>query len=149
MNTVLQALNFWHWFGLGVALVILDVALGANFVLLWSGLAAGVVGLMMVLIPKMSWEWQFAVFGIGVFMSLAFWRYHLKKMPTETDKPFLNRRAQRYIGHMLYLQEPIVHGKGKIVIDDASWHVQGEDMPVGTQVKVVEVDGMVLKVEKV
>lgn len=147
MSGLFEALTYWHWLGLALTLVILDVALGANFVLLWSGVAAGVVGLIMFIIP-IGWEWQFVMFGAGVFMSLAFWRYHLKKMPNQTDKPFLNQRAQRYLGRTFYLQNPIVHGKSKVIIDDASWHVQGEDMPEGTQVKVVAVEGMVLIVEK-
>lgn len=148
MNTFFQTLTFWHWFGLGVILAILDVSFGANFVLLWSGLAAAVVGFMMLIFPKMGWEWQFIIFGVGVFLSLAFWRYHLKKMPSTSDKPHLNKRASQYIGREFYLEEPIVNGRGKVKVDDTHWRVEGDDLPEGTKIKVVDVNGVVLKVQK-
>ncbi len=149
MNTFFQTLTFWHWFGLGVLLVILDVSMGANFVLLWSGLVAVLVGMMMLLAPSMGWQWQLIIFGIGDFLSLAFWRYHLKKTPRASDKPHLNQRATRYIGRELFLETPIEQGRGKVRIDDTSWLVQGEDAPQGTKIKIIAVDGMVLIVEKI
>jgi len=35
-----------------------------------------------------------------------------------------------------------------VKVDDSTWRVEGEDLPEGTKVRVISVDGVVLKVEK-
>lgn len=149
MDVMFAKLVFWHWFALAVILMILDVTIGANFFFVWCGISAAVVGILMLIIPNMTWEFQFLIFGIGIMTSLVIWRQYLKKMPKDTDQPGLNRRAERYIGRIFDLDEAIENGRGKVRVDDTTWRVQGEDLPVGTKVKVVGVDGTVLKVEKV
>ncbi|MBI2790544.1 MAG: NfeD family protein [Gammaproteobacteria bacterium] len=149
MDVMFAKLVFWHWFALAVILMILDVTIGANFFFVWCGISAAVVGILMLVIPNMTWEFQFLIFGIGIMTSLVIWRQYLKKMPKVTDQPGLNRRAERYIGRVFDLDEAIENGRGKVRVDDTTWRVQGEDLPVGTKVKVIGVDGTVLKVEKV
>ena len=126
---------------------ILDVATGANFLFVWCGISAAIVGILMLIIPNMLWEYQLLIFGIGVMASLVVWRRYLKNQP-QTDNPNLNRRAQQYVNRIFTLDEPIVNGRGKVKVDDSTWRVEGEDLPVGTKVRVVSVDGVVLKVEK-
>lgn len=149
MDVMFAKLVFWHWFALAVILMILDVTIGANFLFVWCGISAVLVGVLMLIIPNMTWEFQFLIFGIGIMASLVIWRQYLKKMPKDTDQPGLNRRAERYIGRIFDLDEAIENGRGKVRVDDTTWRVQGEDLPVGTKVKVIGVDGTVLKVEKV
>lgn len=140
-------LIFWHWFGFAVILAILDVATGANFYFVWCGLSAALVGVIMLVFPNMGWEYQLLIFGLGVMASLVVWRRYLKNHAT-TDRPNLNRRALQYVNRVFTLEEPIVNGRGKVKVDDSLWRVEGEDLPVGTKVRVVDVDGVVLKVEK-
>lgn len=147
MDILFSKLVFWHWFALAVILGILDVALGANFLFVWCGISAAIVGILMLIIPNMLWEYQLLIFGIGVMASIIVWRRYLKNRP-ETDNPNLNRRAQQYVGRVFTLEEPIVNGRGKVRVDDTTWRVEGEDLPIGTKVRVVNVDGVVLKVEK-
>jgi membrane protein implicated in regulation of membrane protease activity len=149
MDAMFAKLVFWHWIALAVILMILDVTIGANFFFVWCGISAAIVGILMLIIPHMTWEFQFLIFGIGIMASLVIWRQYLKKMPRVTDQPGLNRRAERNIGRIFDLDEAIENGRGKVRVDDTTWRVQGEDLPLGTKVKVVGVDGTVLKVEKV
>ncbi len=148
MDAMFSHLVFWHWFALAVILAILDVTIGANFFFVWCGLAAALVGVLKLIIPSMIWEVQFLIFGIGVMASLVIWRQYLKRKPRVTDQPGLNRRAERYIGRIFTIEEPIVNGRGKVRVDDTTWRVEGQDLPEGTKVKVIGVDGTVLKVEK-
>jgi len=46
------------------------------------------------------------------------------------------------------LEEPIVNRHGKIRVDDSTWKIEGDDCRPGTNVRVVGVDGVVLKVER-
>jgi membrane protein implicated in regulation of membrane protease activity len=147
MDAYFSQLVFWHWFALAVMLGILDVTLGANFFFVWCGAAAALVGILKLLIPMMSWEYQLLIFSIGVMASLVFWRHYLRH-PRLSDKPGLNRRSAQYIGRTFALEEAIVNGRGKIRVADSLWIVTGPDMEAGTTVKVVAVDGTILKVER-
>ena len=97
----LTHLVFWHWFAFAVLLAILDIIFGANFLFVWCGLSAALVGLLKLIIPSLGWEYQLLVFGLGVLASIVIWRKVLKNKQHATDEPFLNRRARQYIGHPL------------------------------------------------
>ncbi len=148
MKDLFTHLVFWHWLAFALILGILDVVLGVNFLFVWCGLAAALVGVLLLLIPKLTWEFQFLIFGIGVLASLFGWRHLNKKTDKKTDQPELNRRARQYIGRTFTLDVPIINGRGKVRVDDSQWVVEGVDMEVGATVKVVDVDGVILKVEK-
>ena len=149
LSEFMSNLNQWHWFGLAVSLVILEVLLGASFFLLWLGLSAGVIALVLIIYPSLMWEYQLTLFSLLSFGSMIFWHIHLKHNPPETDKPRLNRRSEQYIGRIVTLKEPIENGRGKVNIDDSSWRVEGPDLPEGSQVRVVNVNGVVLQVEEI
>jgi len=40
-----------------------------------------------------------------------------------------------------------VNGVGKVTVDDSTWRVKGPDLAVGTLIRVVDIDGVVFKVE--
>lgn len=142
----LTELDYWAWWIAGVVLVILEIVIpGAVF--LWMGIAAGVVGLLVLLVPDLDWHYQFLIFAALSVISIAAARRYLKRSPIETDHPTLNRRGEQYVGRTLTLAEPIVNGNGKAHIDDTMWKLSGPDMPTGAQVRVTGVDGVVLQVE--
>ncbi|MCP5230807.1 MAG: NfeD family protein [Zoogloeaceae bacterium] len=138
--------DYWHWWILGVALVILEAfAPGAFFV--WMGAAAIVVGFLLWLIPAMGWEIQFLIFALLSVSAIVGWRMWFKRHPEETDQPSLNRRGEQYIGRSFTLETAIENGVGRIRVGDSQWRVIGDDLPVGSTVTVVGVDGASLKVE--
>ncbi|HEY0720079.1 MAG TPA: NfeD family protein [Gammaproteobacteria bacterium] len=139
-------LTHWHWWILAMILLVLEVFAPGTF-FLWLGVAAMVVGLVVLIIP-MGWELQLLLFAILSVASVSLGRTYFKRRPIESDRPNLNRRGQQYVGRTFTLSEPIVHGYGKIRVDDSTWKIEGADSPVGSQVKVVGVDGVVLKVER-
>jgi len=81
-------------------------------------------------------------------VSVAIGRWLIKRYPIRTDEPRLNRRGEQYIGRVFTLEEPIVNRHGKIRVDDSTWKIEGDDCRPGTNVRVVGVDGVVLKVER-
>lgn len=148
MMDLLQEATYWHWWVLGVVLIILEIISPAVF-FLWMGISAGVVGLLVLLFPSMGWEFQMLLFAAFSVVSIVFWRNYLKKHPTESDQPKLNRRGEQYVGRLFTLEEPVVNGFGKIRVDDSTWKIAGDDCLEGTKVQVTGVDGVVLKVEEV
>ncbi|MFV2060287.1 MAG: NfeD family protein [Gammaproteobacteria bacterium] len=142
----LETLVYWNWWILGIGLIILEIfAPGAIF--MWMGIAAGIVGFILMLFPDITWQVQFIIFSVFSVASIVAWHSYLKKNPTKTDQPTLNRRGQQYVGRTFTLEEAIVNNVGKIKVDDSIWKVEGENCDAGAQIKVVDVDGVVLKVE--
>lgn len=146
MDALFSQLVFWHWFALGLLLLIGEV-IGFGGYLLWPGIAAVVTGTLLVLFPDMPWELQALVFAVGSVVSLVLWRRHIRLHPKQVDQPFLNKRAASYVGRVLVLSEPLENGRGKLRVDDSNWEVTGPDLPAGTRVRVVGNAEMILQVE--
>ncbi|ODR96643.1 hypothetical protein AUC69_13585 [Methyloceanibacter superfactus] len=144
MEAILE-LGAWSWMILAAALFVLElVAPGIFF--MWFGLAALVTGLIMFRYD-LGWQWQLIWFcGLSLAAVLIANRY-LRQHPLESDQPLLNQRAAQLVGHSFDLVDPIVNGRGSIHSGDTIWRVEGPALPKGTRIKVVGVDGSVLKVE--
>ncbi len=141
-------LNSWHWGIIAVILIILEVFAPGAF-MIWLGVGAAVVSVILLLAPSMSWELQFVIFAIVSVASIFGWRTYASKNPTKTDQPNLNQRGEQYVNRVFTLDEPVVNGLGKIKVDDSTWKIEGDDCEPGTKVRVTGVDGVVLKVEHV
>ena len=48
----------------------------------------------------------------------------------------MNHRGTEYIGHVAILESAVVNGVGRIKLGDTYWTLNGEDCPVGTQVRI-------------
>jgi len=143
----LENLVFWHWLILAVVLIVLEI-FAPGLVFMWIGVAAGLTGVLLISIPNLIWEYQLLFFAVLAGVSIVLGRKFVSRKPPETDHPNLNRRGEQYVGRTYTLDESIVDGEGRLVIDDTSWKTAGNDMPRGTRVRVVGMDGMVLQVEK-
>ncbi len=137
---------YWHWLILAVVMIILEMLIpGAYF--LWMGVSAIFVGALMYVFPEMVFLVQILIFAVLSVISVVMYKSYRKKNPIVTDEPALNRRGEQYIGRTFTLEEPIVNGEGKIIVDDTTWKVAGIDMSAGMTVRVVSVEGSTLKVE--
>jgi len=141
-------IEFWHWWVVAAVLGALDM-LAQSGVFLWLGVAALMVGLVVFVLPDLSWQAQLLVFaGLAVAALLAT-RQYLKRWPSAAaDRSTLNRRGQQYLGQLIVLESPIVNGRGRAFVGDTLWTVEGPDHPAGTTVKVVGTDGVLLRVDK-
>lgn len=133
------------WACLSLALISAEVMAPGVF-LLWLGVAAAVVFGVVLLVPGIPALWQALGFIVLSFASIAVYRKHFRQDSERNDQPLLNRRAEHFIGRNYVLESAIVNGSGRLKIGDAFWTVTGEDLPVGTRVRVVQSDGMVLTV---
>lgn len=148
MGALLGQIEFWHWWILAVVLMILELLVPAAF-FMWIAASAAVVGVVLLIVPSLSWELQLAAWAVLSIASVGVSRKILKRHPIETDDETLNRRGSQYVGRSFTLDEPIVHGQGKLKVDDTTWKIEAdEDFPAGATVKVTAVDVTVLKVEK-
>ncbi|MEW5291155.1 NfeD family protein [Erwinia papayae] len=133
------------WLAIGGLLLVAEM-LGTSGYLLWSGMAALLVSLLVWLVP-LSWEWQSISFAILTVLSALGWYYWLKSRQRKQPDSFLNQRGGQLTGRRLTLDQPLVDGFGHVKIGDSSWRVQAaEDYPAGTQVVVVAVEGITLQI---
>lgn len=147
MDILLQEITFWHWLVIGGVFLILELTTCSGF-LLWIGIASFFVGVLVFFIPDMIWPWQLLWFAfLSLVSCLCWWRY-LRNFNERNDQPSLNLRSEQYIGRVLTLVSAIENGRGRVKVGDTLWRVVGEDMPEGTKVIVVKVDGVLLYVEK-
>ena len=119
-----------------------------GFFFLWFGVAAGLVGFVLLVDPHISWQIQIILYALLSFASIFAWRFWLRDSLTPpTDQPTLNRRTAQYVDRVFTLDAPIVNGRGRVHIGDSWWPVEGDDLPAGTLVRVVTVDSTILRVE--
>ena len=137
---------FWHWWILAGILLIIELTL-PTFFFLWLGIAAGATGLIVLVFPGLGMETQLVLFAVLSIVAVIAWRRYREISVPESDQPNLNRRGHQYVGREFTLDAPIVNGIGKIDVDDSSWRVRGPNLPAGSQVRVTNVDGVVLIVE--
>ncbi|MBL4666235.1 MAG: NfeD family protein [Sneathiella sp.] len=139
-------LGHWAWWTLGVVLVIFEI-FALTFFMLWLGISAGVVGLIILIFPSITWEYQWGLFAIFSVISLVAGRTLLKRNPGVEDNFKLNQRGAQYVGRNFTLSEAIINGRGKIHVDDTQWTVSGPALEVGSTVTVTDTDGTLLVVE--
>ena len=145
MLALFASLGVWDWFIAGGLLLVLEV-LAPGVFMLWLGLAAMLVGAISMFVDW-NWQAQFIAFAVFSVAAIPLWRRLSMQVGRTTDQPFLNRRAEALVGRIFTLEKPIVDGSGTIPIGDTVWRITGADVPAGSRVKVVRVEGTALHVE--
>ena len=135
------------WAALAVVLFAAE-ALAPGAFMLWMGFAAAALFVAVWAFDGFSVLMQVVLFVVLSFVSIQVYRTWFRKRARQSDQPLLNRRAEQLIGRVVPLDQAIVNGNGRAKIDDAFWVVAGPDLPMGSQVRVVAVDGMKLKVQQ-
>jgi len=146
MVEVIYQLSTWHWLSMGIIFIILEM-ISPGFYLLWFGIAAFLVGLLLSLFPEMSWKIQVFLFSILSIVSVYIGQSILKKQQDDPNAPVLNQRAAQYIGRTFTLVNPIIDQRGSINVDDTIWRIAGEDAEIGTKIKITGIDGTLLTVD--
>ena len=135
----------WDWLILAVIFFVLELLAPGTF-MMWLGISALLVGIISLVV---DWPWQYQLIAFAVFAlaSIPLWRRFARRVEKPGDQPFLNRRADAFVGRVFTLEKPIVSGNGTVRIDDTIWRLSGADTPAGSRVKVVRADAATLVVE--
>jgi len=143
---------YWHWIVFGVVLMLSEIAL-TTFFILWFGVAAILVGIMLFFFPAVGLNWQ--ILGWTILSSvLAFaWFRYLKPLSTDRTKAGLSREAiVGEVGQVIVAPGPEKRGRLRFpapILGDDEWMIIAKG-PVaeGDRVRVVDVSGNALLVEK-
>ncbi|MGJ0628117.1 NfeD family protein [Xenorhabdus bovienii] len=139
----------WFWLCFGGLLLIAEL-LGTGGYLLWTGTAAVVVALITWIFPEMSWKLQGILFAVLTLLSAIAWRSWLRYRPRKNSDEILNQKNQQLIGFHARLTSATENGYGRVKLADGSWRVHCDrELPANTEVEVIAVDGITLKVKPV
>ena len=135
------------WWILALLLIAGEVLLPGYF-MLWIGLAAAAMGVVLWAMPSLGLLAQAVLFALLALAACVLYARLLRRKleRREPGNERLNRRGEQMIGQRYELIEPIVNGRGKACVGDGQWLVSGPDLPLGTTVEVLAVDGTTLKV---
>ena len=149
MIDVIRSLGAWSWIILGGILLAVELIAPGTFIL-WLGVSAILVGLISFVI---DWNWQEQAVGfviLAVASLVMWWRLirPARRDEDASDQPFLNRRAQGFVGREFTLEKPIVDGAGTVRIGDTVWRVTGPDCAAGSRIRIARAEGATLFVER-
>lgn len=145
MESLFSELHFWHWFILGIGLIILET-FAPGEIFLWTGIGALATGVVAFALPGLEWQQQSMVFAALAVVSLFAGRTWFRRRETPSDHPTLNQRGDQYLGRRFVLDEPIANGFGRMKVGDSIWKIEGPDLKKGAKVVVTGTDGTILQV---
>lgn len=143
--------EWWHWAIAGIALILAELAIPA-FVLIWFGLGGLLVAIMLALVPKLSLTSQLAIWLLCSVAFVALWFQvfkpgHLKTRVGASDPDVIGETGLLVRGVAAFergevrFQKPILGGEVWSCIAD-------ESIAAGERVRVIAVEGSLLKVCK-
>ena len=137
---------FWHWWVLAIALIGIEM-FATTTVFMWTAIGAVAAGVVLLAAPTMIWQYQGLVFAAASVATALAWRKWSKGSGAPPSDPTINRRGSEHVGQVFALQQPISDGRGQLMIDGISWRVVGPDLPEHARVKVIAVEGAILRVD--
>jgi len=139
----------YGWWLLALVLVGAELLLPGYF-LLWIGIAAAAMGLLLMVLPPLSPLVEAVLFAaLAILSCVLYWKFVRAAIDGPSQLPLLNRRAEQLIGRRYVLDDAIVNGQGKARVGDSHWLVEGPDLPAGATIEVVGVEGATLRVRPV
>lgn len=136
----------WFWLTLGGLLLAAEM-LGTSGYLLWSGLAALIVGIIEWIVP-LSWTTQGSLFAVLTLVCVFLWYRWMRQREAHQPPTALNERGRQMVGLQLTLESALHNRTGHVRIGDSSWRVEAEqDLPAGTPVVVVGIEGITLRIQ--
>lgn len=133
------------WLALGILLVAVEI-LAPSFVVIWSGLAAMLMALLVWLAPGLSGQTLVALFA-GLSIALLFGgRALMSRVEQDEPQTTLNARGKNLIGREAKVLS-VSGSQGKVEIDGVQWPVTWEDIApeAGQWVMITEANGVNLR----
>ena len=143
-------ISWWHWLVLGMILIGLELAL-PSFTVIWFGLGAVLVSIFLAIFPAVSFPIQILSWTVAsVLFTFAWFRFFNSR--TGKTSAGTSRVAIGEIGLVVRAAEPYARGVVKFqlpLLGADEWPCMADEpLAVGDRVRVVEVEGHVMKVEK-
>ena len=143
--------EWWTWVVGGIALILAELAI-PSFFIVWFGLGAILVGLLMLVIPDLSLTAQLAVWTVASLAMVVLWFRVFKQSFYRTRIGTADGGVIGEIGVLVSAVAPFERGRVRFqrpLLGSEEW-VCLADSPIaaGERVRVMAVEGSYLKVGK-
>jgi inner membrane protein len=145
-------IEWWHWAVVGIGLVIVEL-LFPTMVLIWFGSGALLVALVRAVLPDISLTAQVMVWIVSSLAFVALW---FKVFEPARHKILIGRSSAQVVGEVGLLVNDIdSFQKGRVrfqkpLVGSDVWDcIADEPITNGARVKVIKIEGSLLKVAKV
>jgi len=144
-------IEWWTWIVGGIVLMLAELAITSFFVI-WFGLGALLVGLLMLLMPELSLTAQLATWTLASLAMVVLWFRVFKRSEHKTLVGSAEGEVLGEIGLLVGAVAPFERGKVRFqrpVLGSEEWVCLADAaIAAGERVKVVAVEGSYLKVSK-
>lgn len=145
-------IEWWHWLVAGLALIVAELAV-PGMVLIWFGVGALGTGLLLAAMPALSLTAQIAAWTV---LSCALVWAWFRVFRPDRHKTHAGMSAGDTVGEIgLLVHEVAPFGRGRVrfqkpLLGAEVWDCISDDtLPVGERVKVISVEGTLLKVGRI
>jgi len=143
--------EWWYWVVAGVALLLCELAIPI-FVLVWFGLSAVLVGILLAILPSIGLAGQL---GLWLVLSLLLVFCWFRIFKPGQHKTRIGMSAGNLIGEIGLLTRTVApFRKGEVrfqkpLLGSEVWVcIAEEEIPAGERVRIVEVEGSMLRVNR-
>jgi inner membrane protein len=147
-----MGMEWWHWAVAGIVLILSELAVPA-FVLIWFGLGALVVALIVAILPNSSITLQLSVWLVVSISLVGLWFKIFKPNYHKTRVGMSGYNLIGEIGLLTHAVAPFQNGEvrfQKPMLGSDVWPCMAdENIPAGARVKVLAIEGSFLKVGKI
>lgn len=143
--------EWWMWIVGGITLIIAELAIPAFFVI-WFGLGALLVGLLMLLFPELSATAQVATWTLASLALVILWFKVFKQSFQKTRIGTADGEVIGEVGLLVGAVAPFARGKVRFqrpLLGSEEWAcIADTAIAAGERVRVIAVEGSFLKVSK-
>jgi membrane protein implicated in regulation of membrane protease activity len=143
---------YWHWLVFGMVLMLLEIFL-SSFTVLWFGLGAVLVAVILFFVPQLAFPWQLFIWVIASSAFALLWFKYLKPMMIDRTKAGISREA--VLGEAgQVIRTPAEHVRGMVrfstpLMGADEWpFICHETVALGDRVFVKDISGNTLIVSK-
>jgi membrane protein implicated in regulation of membrane protease activity len=138
--------NPWYWIIAGTLIAGLEILVPGVF-LLWIGLGALLVGLLLSAFPDLSLTLQLLVFAFGMVGSIGAGYFVQRHSRSGQDLAPLNHELDGLVGLTLFAASDFELGRGRVRVGDTTYSAVSDD-PLGAEsaVRVVGIEDGRLRV---
>lgn len=146
-----MAFEWWHWAVFGIALILSELAMPA-FVLIWFGLGALVLALLVAVLPDMSLTAQLAIWTVLSVTMVFVWMRVFKPSMHKTKIGMSDANVLGEVGLLTHDVAPFAKGQvrfQKPILGGETWDcIADESIHSGERVRVVGIEGSLLKIKR-
>ena len=144
-------MEWWHWIVGGIFLILLELAIPSFFVI-WFGLGALLVGLVLLVAPGLPFSGQVWLWAISSVAMTVLWFRVFRRFGHKTRIGTAAGDVIGEIGLLVTAVAPFVRGKVRFqrpILGAEEWPCAAEsEIAVGVRVKIVSVEGSFVKIER-